>query len=149
MEKNEKWNGKLYGFIGNIICELKEGKGLMKMYNEDNVLIHEEEYLNGEINGKVREFNEKGQLTFEGEFLDGKRNGKVKEYFKNKLKYEREYLYDQKIKGKDYIEGILEYEGEYLFDKKWNGKGYDEKGNITYKLIHGNGKVKYYYGNGK
>ena len=38
----------------------------------------------------------------------------------------------------------MEYEGEYVKNKKWNGKGYDENGNIIYKLIRGNGKVKEY-----
>ena len=37
------------------------------------------------------------------------------------------------------------YEGEYLYNKKWNGKGYDEKGNILYEMVNGNGKVKEYY----
>ena len=35
----------------------------------------------------------------------------------------------------------MEFEGEYFFDKKYNGKGYDEKGNVIYELIYGNGKV--------
>ncbi len=92
----------------------------------------------------MREFNDKGQLIFEGEFLDGILNGKVKEYYKGKLKFEGEYLYDYKRKGKEYINGILEYEGEYLCGRKWNGKGYDENGNIIYELKNGNGKVKEY-----
>ena len=58
--------------------------------------------------------------------------------------FEGEYLYDQIIKGKEYINGRSEYEGEYLNDNKYNGKGYDEKGNIIYELINGNGKVKEY-----
>ena len=75
--------------------------------------------MNGIKNGKGKYYNEKGELCFEGELL-----------------------YDNKSKGKEYINGILEYEGEYINDKKWNGKGYDEKGNIIYKIISGNGKVK-------
>ena len=39
----------------------------------------------------------------------------------------------------------MEYEGEFLYNNKFNGKGYDEKGNIIYELINGNGKVKEYY----
>ena len=43
----------------------------------------------------------------------------------------------------------MEYDGEYLYDKKWNGNGYNKNGDIIYKLINGNGKVKEYniYGN--
>ena len=144
-----KWNGKIYDGIDNnddnIICELKEGKGLMKMFfNRDNILKREGQFLNGELNGKVREFNNKGQLIFEGEYLDGILTGKVKEYYKGEIKFEGEYLYGHKRKGKEYIKGKLEYEGEYLFDRKWNGKGYDKNGNIIYEVINGNGTVKEY-----
>ena len=41
----------------------------------------------------------------------------------------------------------MAYEGEIRNDRKWNGKGYDINGNIIYKLINGNGKVKEYYYN--
>ena len=142
------WNGKLYD-EGDIICELKGGKGIRKEYSRnDNILRYEGEYLNGELNGKVRKFDYKGKLIFEGEYIIGKLNGKVKKYDdyddEGKIKFEGEYLYDHKRKGKEYIDGRLEYEGEYLFDKKWNGKGYDKNGNIIYELINGNGKVKEY-----
>ena len=122
------WNGKLYD-EGDIICELKGGKGIRKEYSRnDNILRYEGEYLNGELNGKIKKFNYKGKLIFEGEYIDGKLNGKVKKYDdEGKIKFEGEYLYDHKRKGKEYINGILEYEGEYLFDRKWNGNGYDEK----------------------
>ena len=43
----------------------------------------------------------------------------------------------------------MAFEGEYRYNKKWNGKGYDEKGNIIYELINGNGKVKEYSDNGE
>ena len=43
----------------------------------------------------------------------------------------------------------MEYEGELLYDKKYSGKGYDEKGNIIYELINGNGKVIEYWFNGE
>ena len=49
------------------------------------------------------------------------------------IKFEREYLYGNKLKGKEYINGILEYEREYLLNKKWKGKGYDKNGNVIYE----------------
>jgi len=49
----KKWNGKIYE-DGNTICELRDGKGILKQNNKNNVLIYEGEYLNGELNGKVR-----------------------------------------------------------------------------------------------
>ena len=69
----KKLNGKIFDDDNddddNIVCELKEGKGLMKMYyNIDNIFKREGQFLNGELNGKVREFSNKGQLIFEGEF---------------------------------------------------------------------------------
>jgi hypothetical protein len=67
---------------------------------------------------------------------------------KKEMIFEGQYLYDSRIRGKFYLDNKLEFEGEYLFNKKWTGYGYDEKGNIIYTLINGNGKVKEYYNNG-
>ena len=76
--------------------------------------------------------------------MNGEKNGEVKEYYpeNGKLMFEGEYYYGHKRKGREYINDKLEYEGEYLFNKKWNGKGYNEKGEIIYELINGNGKGK-------
>ena len=49
-----------YMKMKKIICELKDVKGILKEYNEDNILIYEGEYINGELNGNLREFNDKG-----------------------------------------------------------------------------------------
>ena len=145
---NDKlWNGKNNSKNNNYILELKEGKGFMKRYGEDNDnLICAIEIKNGEENGKASYYNEiNGNLIFEGEYLNGYKNGKGREYdFDGELIFEGEYLYDHKIKGKSYINGKLEYEGEYACDKKWNGKGYDKNGNIIYELNNGTGKVKEY-----
>ena len=74
------------------------------------------------------------------------KNGKGKEYNKyyDILKFEGEYLYDEKRKGKSYIDEKLEFEGEYLYGKKYDGKGYDKNGNIIYELKNGNGQVNEY-----
>ena len=46
------WNIKSYDISGNIIYELKNGKGYVKNYDAyNNKLIYEGEYLNGEKNG--------------------------------------------------------------------------------------------------
>ena len=113
--------GKIYDSSNNLIDKLTNGKGIIKVYDENNI------------------------LKYEGEYLSGKKHGKGKEYYNNgKLKYEGEYLYGVYLKGKFYVNGKLEYEGEYFFNKKWNGIGYDENGNIIYKLKNGKGKVKEY-----
>ena len=74
------------------------------------------------------------------------KNGKGKENNKyyDILKFEGEYLYDEKRKGKSYIDEKLEFEGEYLYGKKYDGKGYDKNGNIIYELKNGNGQVNEY-----
>ena len=143
------WTGKGYDADSNVVLELKDGKGFMKKFNEEKILIIDSEYLNGELNGKTKLYNGEGKLVFEGEYRTGKKTGKIKEYdYKGKLKFDGEYLYGHKRNGKVYNNGILEFEGELLFDRKWSGKGYDEKGNIIYELNNGNGKVKEYL-NGK
>ena len=144
------WNIKEYNEYGNSSFQLKNGKGLVKRYEifKDELFYIEEEYLNGEQNGKVKSFkgNKNGILLFEGEFINGQTNGKGKEYYLDgKLKFEGEYIYKKKIKGKFYYEGRLEYEGDFLYNRKFNGIGYDKNGNIIYELINGNGKVHEYY----
>ena len=151
----KKWNGKGYNQNNEIIYELKNGKGIIKQYYEQNywldnhldyepILTLECEYSKGEINGKGKVYDLEGHLIFEGEYLYDKKNGKGKEYdSKGNLIFEGKYLYDHKKTGKEFNNGNLIYEGEYLYDKKWNGKIYDIKGNI-YELTNGNGKVKEY-----
>ena len=94
---DKKWNGKGYDSFGNIIYELKDGKGLIKIYYaEDNALIFEGEYLNGKINGKGKKFKD-GQLIFEGEYLYGNRlkgkNYRIKYFvYKEDEYFKVEYL---------------------------------------------------------
>ena len=133
---NLKWNGKGYDNLTNIIYELKEGKGLIKEYDDlYDRLIFEGEYLNGKRNGKGKEYNPlNGKLRYEGEFLNGRRNGKGKEYslssFISILIYEGEYLNEKRNgKGKEYYRkyyrnGRIKFEGEYLYDYKIKGKYY-------------------------
>ena len=54
---DRRWNCKGYDEMNNYCLELKEGKGLAKIYNKN------------------------GKLNFEGEYSYGERNGKGKEYF--------------------------------------------------------------------
>ena len=66
-----KWNGKGYDKKGNILYELKNGKGYIKEYEEDeNYLLFEGEYINGERNGKGKDYDiYNAKLKFEGEYL--------------------------------------------------------------------------------
>ena len=132
---------KGYDQKGNIIYELDNGNGAIKIYYYSN--IFEGKYLNGQRNGKGKEYNDNGKLFFEGEYINDERNGKGKEYSNNgKLIFEGDYLDNKKYIGKFYIDNVLEFEGEYKRGKKWNGIGYDKNGNILYKLIKGDAKKK-------
>ena len=132
-----------YMIIKIILYKLKNGTGLIKRYDEFHKVEIEENYKNGKLNGIQKLFSGE-KVIYEIEYINGILI-KQKEYNKDGLlKYEYEYLYKKIRRGKAYIKGKLEYEGEYLFDRKYNGKGYDEKGNIIYELINGNGKVKEY-----
>ena len=142
----KKWNGKGYDNKGNIICEIKNGKGNIKEFNNSGYLFSECEILNGVKNGKYNEYRNKNlELKFEGIYFNGKKwNGK--EYDdNNNLIYEGEYLNSKRWKGKfkefGYNNNLLS-EGEYLNGKKWNEKGYDNKGNIMYEIKNGEGNLE-------
>ena len=114
-----------YDYENKIIYKINNSYGLVKEYYNDNSLLFEGEYSNGERNGKGKEYYD-NKLIFEGVYLNGKRNGKGKEYNQD---------------------GILIYEGQYLNGKKWDGKGYDKFNNIIYELKNGKGLIKEFLGN--
>ena len=120
---DRRWNVKEYDINGNIIYEIKNGKGFMKEFACDNHIFYESQYLYGLRNGKGKVYFDDGILIFEGEYLNGKKNGKGKEYdFDGNLIFEGEYLYDYRFEGKEYYEGILKYEGKYLHEKNFMEK---------------------------
>ena len=135
--KNGKRNGKGKEYYSNYFKHI-----YVNQVNEIK-LKFEGEYLNGKRwTGKGYDFNKK--LAYE--IKNG--NGFIKEYNDNgKLKYEGNYLNGDKYgKGKEYFSnGKLAFEGEYKNGLKWTGKGYDIKGNITYEINNGKGKIKEYY----
>ena len=156
----------------NKIFLLKNGKGFIKEFDDNNYLIFEGEYLNGERNGKGKEYN--GELIFEGEYLNGKRwNGNIYQLKQTKIYplvngkgyadifwyygklFEDEYLNGEIKKRKKYTAtGELDFECEFLNGKK-NGKGkeYDFYGKLVFEgeYLNGerNGKGKEYYSDGK
>ena len=52
---------------GILEFKIKDGSGIIKEYDFDDILKFEGEYLNGEKNGKGKEYNKDGNLIFEGE----------------------------------------------------------------------------------
>ena len=74
----KKWDGLEYDSINKIVNEFKNGKGYIKEYYDNGDLKFEEDYLNGERNGKGKEYNVIGSIIYQGEYLNGKINGKEK-----------------------------------------------------------------------
>ena len=82
----KKWNGKGYDINNNKIYEIKNGKGYLQEYDNDDNLIFEGEYFNGTRNGKGKEygidfikFDKIFILIFEGDYINGEKYGKGKE----------------------------------------------------------------------
>ena len=160
-----RWNGRFFDGLGNIVSQLKNGKGLIKEFNENDIILSEYDYVNGHKNGKVKEYNYDGKLIFEGEYLNGRKNGKGKEYdgngfikeydIKGEIIFEGEYKNGEKNgKGKELSnDGKITFEGEYKNGER-NGKGKgqlfifrDGKYNYEGEYLNGirNGKGKLYY----
>ena len=102
----------------NIVYELKNGNGYIKIYNNNKKLFFEGEILNGKINGKDKEYFNNNKIKFEGEYLNYfKWNGKGYDN-KNNIVYE---LKNGKGYVKEYNKNVdLEFEGEYLnCHEKW------------------------------
>ena len=125
------------------------------IYNENNTLKFENNYINGLIQGKGIEYNIKGKIKFEGEYLFGKKwNGKDNDNFYNIFanKFEVQYSCGT-IEGILYWDDKILINGYYLNAKK-NGKGkyYDSDGNLEFEgeyLYNHKRKGKEYYSNGK
>ena len=148
------WNGKGYDINGNIVYEIKDGKGYVKLYTDYGSYCHFlGEYKNGEANGLGKSFWQ-GKSTplykeFEGEYKDGEEY-EGKRYKYNQLVYEGSLKKDKYWTGKEYYfrsiyPEINFYEGEYLNGAKWKGieKVYENKRNkLIIELEYINGKIK-------
>ena len=125
-------------YIENILSKLENGKGIIKLY-DDNRLLFEGEYLNGEKNGRGKEYFHYGVFERElGYFI-----------YNHCITFEGEYLNDKKWNGKAYDE-----KGKEIYEIK-NGKGnikeYNRYGDLSLEceIVNGekNGKCKEYINN--
>ena len=122
----------------SILSKLENGKGIIKLY-DDNQLLFEGEYLNGERNGRGKEYFHYG-------FFDREYGGFI---YKGCVTYEGEYLNDKKWNGKAY-----DNKGKEIYEIK-NGKGnikeYNRYGDLSLEceIVNGekNGKCKEYRNN--
>ena len=105
---NLRWNGKGYNDDNNIVNELKNGNGYIKIYYNKEKLFFEGEILNEKINGKGKEYYNDNKIKFEGEYLNDLRwNGKRYD-IQNNIVYELN-------NGKGYIIGY-DYYGYLIFE---------------------------------
>ena len=119
-------------FMGEYLNGQRNGKG--KLYF-DGELLFEGEYLNGKKNGKGKLYQNINNelLILEGEYLDGEIwNGKGIHI--DQIKYITligEFSNGKVINGKEYFDDdILVYVGDYLNGKRWNGKGKEFENDI-------------------
>ena len=87
--------------------------------------VFSKRYIKYESNKKGKEFNQNNKLVYEGEFLNGEAHEKGKEFFVgyNQIYFEGDYLNEGRWKGNEYnLEGELVFEGEYLKGERWKGK---------------------------
>jgi len=64
---------KGYDYNSSLSNELKNGKGYVVNFNQNENLIFEGELVNGEKNGKSIEYSSISDFLFEGEYLKGKK----------------------------------------------------------------------------
>ena len=60
---------------------MKNGNGLIKVYDDFGNIRFEGEFINGERNGKGKEYDYDGRIEFEGGYLHGEKSEYGKEYF--------------------------------------------------------------------
>ena len=140
---NKEKNGDYY--IGDLLNGQKNGKGIL--YNRNNIIKFEGDFINGTFQGNGR-YNLEGGEYYEGQWLNGKRNGRGILYYSNgKVKYEGDFIND-KYQGS----GRYNWEdGKYYIGQWLNGER-NGKGIVYYK----NNSIKYsgdfvndeYQGNG-
>jgi antitoxin component YwqK of YwqJK toxin-antitoxin module len=98
--------------------------GVAEMYSSGEVLLNEQEYLNGLKEGSWSVYHPNGKLQKKGLILNGKEHGEYKEWYSNgNLKYE--YHYDQGLKtGKwlSWYEDGTRYTERNFENNQLNGK---------------------------
>lgn len=159
--KGKKKNGKGFNIKGEVVYEIKDGEGNIKIFNMVDKLLYEGEYKNYQYwNGKQSSYHDNGKLQFEFFYTEGKISY-TKEYNRNEeLILELNLKNEKCVTGKEYKNGEIIYEGEYVSREKIEKKPtisniIDREmaklfGNISFKSELGRwtGKGKEFYDNG-
>ena len=159
--KGKKKNGKGFNIKGEVVYEIKDGEGNIKIFNMMDKLLYEGEYKNYQYwNGKQSSYHDNGKLQFEFFYTEGKIIY-TKEYDRNEeLILELNLKNEKCVTGKEYKNGEIIYEGEYETREKIEKKPtisniIDREmsksfGNISFESVLGRWarKGKEFYDNG-
>ncbi len=135
-------NGKIAA-DGFYIDQKKDG--LWKYYTVKKIVLFEENYKNGELNGRSKKYYLNGNVCEEIEWKDGTRNGIWKKYFSDGT-LQLQTLHEMNIRtGPFYIyhsNGRTEIDGKYLNDlRAGTWKHYDRDGKFLYEIVYKNGRA--------
>jgi antitoxin component YwqK of YwqJK toxin-antitoxin module len=118
---------------GSEVNRLKEGKWIYYFENS-NIKISEENYLQGKLHGKKIVFYKDGNMAEESFYENGLKHGVYKKYgLDQKLLEEKTYVNDE-IEGKIYIydyDGKVSVEGQYRKDRAYGIWKYFENGKLV------------------
>jgi len=129
---------------GNYLDKKKDS--IWNYYNEDGILILDENYKNGLKEGEFKVYNHFGQLNLIENYKNDKKNGLSSEYYENgdifrQISYENGYRFG---KFKLYFPGeIILLEGNYtndIRDSIWTT--YTEKGEIEFLDYYSKGLLQ-------
>lgn len=121
--------------------------GIYKKWNDEGILISDQNYSNNKLNGISKIYSDNGKLLKYCNYIDGLRDGVYKEYYENgKLKKCSDYTRDLRNGDHEeyYENGKLKIKNRYRNNKKHGThEEYNENGILTLKceFTHGN-KIK-------
>ncbi len=111
-----------------------KGNGKFQLPYSNGNIVHELNYVNGELDGTEKKYYYNGKLSKEGEYLLDQRQGATKAYYENG---NVKYIYD-------YLMGTCEGTGNSYFENgnlEATGNYYDDNLDGVYKLYYESGKL--------
>ena len=133
-------NGKIQA-IGLYSKQQKDS--LWRYYNEKELLVSEETYRSGKLNGPSKTFYKNGKIAERFIYLDGLKDGEWKQFYEDGQEMVKCLYINNQLQGhyiRYYQDGRKEFEGRYKNDLKdgiW--KFYLPNGKVDYELEYDNG----------